>query len=179
MKYCANPGDRSERHAVILSLVTVPGRGQPSPPETVLRYFGAADGKRLGLDLLLDALDRRDSDDTEMALIVCFVFGLTADHLLPLLELSFADWHRKHEDVVSALQELHSPDTVPALVHATRWIPDYLDFDENRALAKKAIHALGKTPGHEAEQALIELAQSGDELLRETAGRVLQRRRTT
>lgn len=162
-----------------MSLVTVPGRGQPSPPEAVLRYFGTTDGQQLGLDLLREALRRRDEQDTEMALIVCFTFGFTSDHLQPLLELSAADWHKKHEDVVWALRGLHTPAAVPAFVHATRWIPDYLDFDENRALARKAIHALGTTPGHEAEQALTELTQSDDELLRDTAERVLERRRAS
>ncbi|RST14149.1 hypothetical protein E2C00_18095 [Streptomyces sp. WAC05374] len=33
------------------------------------------------------------------------------------------------------LGKLRSPRTVPALVEATRWVPDYLDFDDNRALA--------------------------------------------
>ncbi|MFD5103330.1 hypothetical protein [Streptomyces albidochromogenes] len=36
---------------------------------------------------------------------------------------------------------------------ATRWIPEYLDFDEFRALAVKAIWALGAIPGPEARDA--------------------------
>lgn len=78
---------------MITSLATVPGHGQPSPPEAVLRYFGTTDGQQLGLDLLREALRRRDEQDTEMALIVCFTFGFTSDHLQPLLELSSGDWH--------------------------------------------------------------------------------------
>jgi hypothetical protein len=177
MEHHADHNERTERDEVIMSLGFVPGRGRKGSPEDVLRYFGVTDGPRLGLDLLRNALQRRDGRDVEMALLVCFTFGFTPDHLQPLLELSFADWHTRHEDVVSALQDLNTPAAVPAFVHATRWIPTYLDWDDNRALAKKAIHALGKAPGLEAEQALMQLiVDYDDEVLRETARRVLKRR---
>jgi hypothetical protein len=177
MERDADHADRSERDEMILSLVFVPGRGRKGTPEDVLRYFGVTDGQKLGLDLLQEALRRRDGDDVEIVLIVSFTFGFTPDHLQPLLELAFADWHRSHEDIITALQDQHTPATIPAFVHATRWAPEYLDWDDNRALAKKAIHALGRTPGNEAENALIQLVDSDDDALRETARRVLERRR--
>lgn len=43
----------------------------------------------------------------------------------------------------------------------------YLDWDENRALAVKAIWGLGKMPGAEAEQALLGLREDEDEIVRE------------
>jgi hypothetical protein len=61
--------------------------------------------------------------------------------------LPIADWHHSHEDVVWHLGEYQGADVISALDHATRWVPDYLDFDENRALARKAIWELGKQPG--------------------------------
>ena len=93
MNHAADPADRSGRHAVIMALIHVPGRGRDGSPEDVLRYFGT-----------------------------------------------------------------------------------YLEWDESRALARKAIHALGKTPGSEASEALTELTSSGSEIVRETASRVLQHR---
>lgn len=167
---------RQQRRDLVLSLVIVPGRGRKTSPEEVLRQFRTADGPALGLKLLRDAIERHDGTDVEMGLIVGFTYGFTREHLEPLLELSSADWHQRHEDVVTALRDLHTPAAVTAFVHATRWIPAYLDFDESRALARKAIHALGETPGPEAEQALAELTDSDDEILRETARRVLERR---
>lgn len=74
--------------------------------------------------------------------MVCFRFGFTDDHLQPLLTLAFADWHQRHEDVASALGKLRSPASVDALEHLARWIPAYLEFDEARALAVKAIGRL-------------------------------------
>jgi len=54
--------------------------------------------------------------------------------------------------------------------------PDYLDYDESRALARKAIWAIGKTPGPAAEQALVRLSRSEDDILREEAEHQLDRR---
>jgi hypothetical protein len=165
-----------EDRRVILSLVVVPARGAAGPPEAVLRHFGTTDGRALGLSLLNDAVDRHDSMDLEMALIVCFTFGFTMDHLDMLVQLATADWHCKHEDVVSALARLQAPAAVDVLYHAAWWIPEYLDFDESRALAIKAVWALGGTPGFEAEQALMRLVTAGDEIVREAAKTQLVRR---
>jgi hypothetical protein len=167
------PDDR----AAVMSLVIVPGRGRKGSPEELLRHFGTDDGQALGLSLLRDAVDRQDGLDVEMALVVCAVFGFTTDHLDPLLKLASADWHHKHEDVVSALGRLQSPAAVDALYHAAWWIPGYLDFDENRALAVKAIWALGGTPGAEAEQALRQLLGTESEIVREAASAQLKRRK--
>jgi hypothetical protein len=64
------------------------------------------DGCALGLRLLRDAVNRADEEDLDYALAVCFTFGLTADHLEWLVRLASADWHRKHEDVATALGKL-------------------------------------------------------------------------
>lgn len=165
-----------EDRAAVMSLVAVPGRGRAGSPEEVLRHFGADDGQTLGLGLLRNAVDRQDGLDVEMALIVCAAFRFTMDHLDLLAQLATADWHHKHEDVVSALGQLRSPVAVDALYHAAWWIPDYLDYDESRALAIKAIWALGGTPGSEAEQALKQLASAESEIVREAALSQLSRR---
>ena len=165
-----------EDRAAVMSLAVVPGRDRQGSPEGVLRHFGAADGKALGLSLLRDAVDRRDGLDVEMALIVCATFGFTEDHLGLLVRLASADWHHKHEDVVSALGWLRSPAAVEALYHAAWWVPAYLDFDESRALAVKAIWALGGTPGPEAEHALKQLLSAEDDVVREAARAQLDRR---
>ncbi|WP_405808456.1 HEAT repeat domain-containing protein [Streptomyces sp. NBC_01520] len=166
-----------EQEDLILSLVTYPGRDPEGTPEQVLRHFNAKDGHTLGLDLLRDALHQRDSVAVEMALIVGFTFGITSDYLEELVELCSADWHHKHEDVVSAIGKLHTPDAVDALYQATQWVPGYLEFDDSRALATKAVWALGKTPGPEAQQALVRLLTSGDEIVRSAAMEQIARRK--
>ena len=166
-----------EDQELILSLVVIPGRPAPTTTaDDILQHFGASDGSELGIGLLRDAVRRRDGVDVEMALIVVATFEATPEFLTPLTELISADWHQKHEDVVSVLDRLRDPAALPALYEATQWIPDYLDYDESRALARKAIWAIGKTPGPAAEQILVRLSRSEDDILREEAERQLDRR---
>ena len=157
-----------------MALFVLPGR-EPMSNEQFLREFGAADGVDLGLDLLKEAVGRRDPVDVELALVVCFTFGLSDGHLQPLLTLAFADWHQRHEDVASALGQLRSPASVDALVHLTQWVPDYLEFDEARALAVKAIWALGGIGGDAAHWALTSIAGSRCGILADAAVAQLQR----
>lgn len=165
-----------EQRGLILSLVKVPGRPRAITPEEVLQRFGTSDGAALAAGLLCDAVAREDGTDVEMALIASFVFGVSMEQLDSLVSLCWADWHWSHEDVVTALGELRTPQAVDALFHATQWVPEHLAYDESRALATKAIWALGGTPGPEAEQALTRLLDSDDEILREEAERQLRRR---
>ena len=128
--------------------------GESLSGEAFLREFGASDGVLLGLDLLRDAAERRDETDVAMALIVCFTFGFVSQHLDLLIDLAFADWHKSHEDVASALGDFRSPAAVDALVHLVEWVPSYSDWDEARALAVKAVWALGAIPDARARRAL-------------------------
>jgi HEAT repeat protein len=104
-------------------------------------------------------------------------FGFTDGHLQLLLALAFADWHQRHEDVASALGEVHSPVTVDALVHLAHWVPGYLEFDDARALAVKAIWALGGIRGEAARRALTSLASSPCGIVAENAVAQLRSRR--
>ncbi|MGW3653677.1 HEAT repeat domain-containing protein [Streptomyces sp. NPDC000878] len=132
----------SEERKLILLLVTYPGSGREGSPEVVLRHFGTDDGSALGLRLLRDSLDRRDGIDVELALIVGATFGVTEDYVDLLVQLSAANWHQSHEDIVSALAKLRTPRGIEALYQATQWVPEYLDYDDSRALATKAIWGL-------------------------------------
>ncbi|MFI6777031.1 hypothetical protein [Nocardia sp. NPDC050412] len=166
-----------EDDKVILGLVYSPANPtRVGSPEEVLRHFGASDGRELGLKLLKEAIESRDADGVELALIVSSEFGLTMDYLDTLLQLSSADWHYMHEAVVSLLGQLRTPTAVVALYRAAVWIPDYLDYDDNRALATKAIWALGGTPGLEAEAALVRLGDSDSQIVRQGAEAQLKRR---
>lgn len=165
---------REERNELILSMF-VP-QGHSRSPEEVLRALGTDDGSALSLQILREGLQRNDEADVEFGLMAGFEFGFTSAHLDILIDLLPAPWHYRHEDVVLALQEFRTPEAIPALVHATQWIPEYLEFDEFRALATKAIWALGDIPGRQAEQELMRLAESDHEILRTTAATVLSRR---
>ncbi|MFB6878875.1 HEAT repeat domain-containing protein [Streptomyces sp. NPDC056323] len=166
-----------EEQDLVRGLAVGLGEGPTRTIDEVLAHFGEFDGGALALRLLRDAMERRDADDVEMALIVMAAAGAPAEEFLePLTELFPAEWHREHEDIVSTLGKLRSPRTVPTLVLATHWVPEHLDWDENRALAVKAIWALGAIPGPEAREALEGLSDAENEIIRENAVKQLARR---
>lgn len=151
--------------------------GQDPPTltnEEFLRRWGAVNGTELGLDLIREAMVSRDPDDLEYAMTVWRQFGLPdANHML--VELAFADWHHQHEDVASALQDLHPADAVEALVHLAIWVPDYLAYDEEaRALAVKATWALGAIRTDEADRALEALGNGSDLVVAKAARHQLE-----
>ncbi len=126
--------------------------------------------------VLAEAIDSKVPDHIECALIVGFNFGFTQKNLPLLMQILSDSWHFRHEDAVDALATLRSPMAVEALYRATLWVPEYLDFDDSRALASKAIWALGAIDGSEATDALLRLAESGDSFLSQCASEQLKRR---
>lgn len=130
------------------------------------------------MKLFEEAYQARNSDDMDCAIVVGFVFGFGPEHTTILCQLLDEDWHRSHEDAVSALDGLRTPVAIESLFRATQWIPDYLDFDDARALAVKAIWALGNLPGPESEAKLKAIARSDDPILRTNAEEQLERRRS-
>jgi hypothetical protein len=158
-----------------MKLVIVPGHDRPLTAEEFLRQFNATDGISLGLHLLVDAIDRQDPIDVELAFVVCFQFGFSDGHLDPLITLAFSEWHQRHEDVAMALGKLRAASSVAALEHLAQWVPSYLEFDESRALAVKAIWALGSIRGEQAHRALESLSQSTCRVVAENALAQLQK----
>ena len=163
-----------QERSLVLELAGVPGR-DPLPKDEFLRQFGASDGMQLGLTLLRDAVQRRNAEDVEWSLIVCFSFGFLPQHFDLLVDLAFAEWHQRHEDVASALAEFRSPAAVKGLVHLAQWVPQYLDYDDARALAVKAIWGLGAIPGLSARRALEQLATAENSIVAHAAMHQLDR----
>lgn len=153
-------------------------REQPEPisSEDFLRRIGKSDGTQVAHQLLMEAVESKSSLDLELALRVAFRFGVDQRFTPPLSHALYGDWHVSHENIVSLLDKLRSPDAIPSLVHAVRHVPDYLDFDEARALAVKAIWALGNLPGHAAEEALGSLLDSDNEIVLTNIRNQLKRR---
>lgn len=168
----------AEERELCLALVVQPGRGagRLEKDEFVRQFPRAIEQGMLAVTLLDEAYRSRNSDELRCALIVGFVFGFRDEHALLLCRALEEDWHLSHEDVVSALDRLRTPAAVDALFSATQWIPEYLDYDDNRAFARKAIWALGKLGTAEADQKLQLLARSEDENLRDAAQEQLLRR---
>ena len=167
-----------EQRKLCRDLIIFPnGQSRITKEEFLRRFPSAVEHGKLASRLLEDAYRAQDGEDLECALTIGFAFGFAPEHTKTLCHLVEADWHVRHEDVVSALDKLRSPETVEALFRATQWIPKSLEYDDSRALAVKAIWALGKIPGTEAEAKLEMLARSENTILRQNAVEQLERRR--
>lgn len=129
----------------------------------------------LASDLLLDALRSRCADDLQCAMIVGHVFGFQSSQRDVLCRLLGEDWHTAHEDIVGAIRKVGGVGCVQALGVAARWVPKYLEYDESRSLAVKAIRALGDIGGDEAVSLLRDLSKSTSDILRREARRELMR----
>jgi transposase len=73
-------------------------------------------------------------------------------------------------------QPLRNKGAVESLYRATLKIPLYLKFDDSRALAVKAIWALGRLKDPAADEKLRLLAQSNEPIVREEAANQLRRK---
>lgn len=163
-----------ERDAVLATTVGIGGERRLSL-EAFPRVTGIADPRTWALDELVEAVERHDVEDVQLAMQVGAAFGMDDRWVEPLISVLEADWSESHEDSAFGLGKLQDPRAVPALLHATYWVPGYLEWDEERSLAVKAIHALGEIPGPEARAALTQLRQHEDRPLRRRVERVLAR----
>jgi len=167
----------TEQRKLCRDLIIFPnGQSRITKEEFLRRFSSAVEHGKLASRLLEDAYRTQDGEDLECALTIGFAFGFAPEHTKTLCCLVEADWHVRHEDVISALDKLHSPETVEALFRATQWIPKSLEYDDSRALAVKAIWALGKIPDTKAETKLEALARSENAILQKNAVEQLKRR---
>ena len=167
--------ERNLCHALMIS--TLPGSTPISKEEFLRRFPSCIEEGKLALRLLEEAYKGQNNEDLHCALLIGFKFGFAPEHTEVLCHLVQADWHQNHEDVVSALDDLRDPDAVEAIYHAAQWVPNYLGFDEYRALAVKAIWALGNLGDAKAERKLQTLSHSDNPILRENALSQLKRQR--
>jgi hypothetical protein len=166
-----------EQRKLCRDLIILPNARVRITKEEFLRQFpSAVEGGKLALKWLQKAYETRSADDLSCALIVGGNFGFVPEHKDILQRLIDENWHYSHEDIVTTLQNWPTPDTVEALFRATQWIPKSLEYDDYRALAVKAIWALGAIPGNEAETKLETLAHSENAILRKNAQEQLERR---
>lgn len=165
----------------IRSLVVLPGHpaSEKLEPREILERFGADtdDAHAFCLSLLQQVAEKKDAEELEYALILCSSLNAYDESYIDLLiELSGADWHKQHENIVQILQQLKNPKAVDALYHLTQWLPEYMNYDEeNRSLARKALFALGDTPGEEAKQTIQKLLQDNNPKIRELAQEQIDR----
>lgn len=115
---------------------------------------------------LVKAVEQRDPDEFEDAFSACLTTG-KSDGLCKLLsKVLLEDWHFRHEDVASEIQQLKCECAVQALEQRASSNPEYLEWDENHALARKCTWALADIGTTEARDALARLAKSDIPVIR-------------
>lgn len=125
--------------------------------------------------LLENAIDLKDAQGVEGSLISIWSTGLNPAMCGALTTLVEAPWHRRHEDVVRAIQQLQCASAVPALERAALAAHDYLNYDAFFGLARKCTWALADIGTPEARSALERLAQSSNPQVAAYAGKRLDR----
>lgn len=166
-----------EQANAILRLVTYPGSEKPGTDaeQRVLEVFESPDGRQLGEDLVRRAIEAKDGDDVELALIVAFRFG-TGQGLRPLIhELVRATWHTRHEDVATLVEELRGPDAVEDLTFLAWAQGPYLMYPGDTSLARTAAHGLERISTPEAIEAIEALSGHPDSDVRDLLVRMRAR----
>jgi len=130
-----------EQEQLVLSLAVAPGRPASLSKQEFAARLGH-DPSAWALDELVRAGETRDADAVELALVVAAVFGAGPAWVEPLIALAVEPWHQSHEAIATMLGRLGDPRAVPALERLTDWAPEYLEFDDARALRTKAQYAL-------------------------------------
>jgi hypothetical protein len=115
------------------------------------------------------AIEARDGDAVELALMSALEIGLHPNMCGALVALSEAGWHTRHEDVVRAIRALRCESAVRALERTAHATHAYLDYDGFFALARKCTWALADIGTPDAYQALERLSNSSNPLIAQYA----------
>jgi HEAT repeat protein len=120
---------------------------------------------------LSKALDDRNSDNVELALIIGFKYEFAESVLLILHQLLECTWHFKHEDIIGLLQEFSSPLSVKPLCNAVELKEhlDYLNYDNYGSYYKKCFWALNSVGNEESINTLMEFSNHQDSIISEQA----------
>ena len=108
------------------------------------------------------AIQAKDPGDFEAALTYVYHesrLDEVADLLVGALPMV---WHRRHEDMAQALQQIRYIPAVGALAEAAITKHDYLDYDNSYALARRCTWALADIGTDEAKSHLQSPSQFGD-----------------
>lgn len=168
-----------EQRAIVIEQVVVPGRPVPTPEsqqQSLREAFRTDDGRELGELLLVEAEDRRSSEDVELALIVADIFGMDGSVLPVLKRLARASWHSRHEDICRDLTEAGGrDDVVDELEFLATAGPEFVNYPGDSALARHAVHGLEKVATPRARAALQRLRAHPEPEVRSLVERVERR----
>lgn len=117
------------------------------------------------LEELALASECQDARAVEEAIEKAYHAGFDSTLVPVLLTLLEQNFHHRHEDIISTLQELKDPRASQSLYKAALVTHDYLDYDEHFGLARKCTWALADIGTTEARSLLKQLATNENEYI--------------
>ncbi len=138
---------------------------------------------RYSSDLIADAIATKNADQLSNAEFIRSKFHLLdaphgyASKLDYWHSLLMHDWHSEHEQVISGLQMIADPSSIPFIRAAIELKPSlaYLDYDDYGSFYKKCFWALQAIGTDEAIATIASYATSSDAALAEQAQHRLNR----
>lgn len=122
------------------------------------------------LKLLYGAYKIQDVEAVRWMLYVASKFDLfTLNYTKVLCSLIEADWHKSHEDIAFTLSKLKPLNAVESLYKAVFHELEYLNYDDNFALAVKCIWGLGNINSPDSIEKLKSLSKSTNEIIKSNA----------
>ncbi len=116
-----------------------------------------------------DAMVRRDSERTEVLLLLAGVLQLDADCIDVYCVMMTSDHHEKHEDLAHVLQSLHDPRAIESLYFGALSRFPYREYDDYGMLADQCMYALRSIGTLEAMRAVARLSEADDPVIAELA----------
>ncbi len=104
----------------------------------------------------------RDAEMLELQMLPLYIFETQIDfsELVSILnDLLIEDWHEQHENIVTLLEDILSPSSVPFLKSAIEKKYNYLNWDTNKSFERKCIWTLGKIGTDQAYLVLKECSK--------------------
>ncbi len=106
-----------------------------------------------------ESIRLKDAAKFEWALFEYFKDKRTKDALPMIVEVMLDSWHHRHEDIVSIIQDHKVIGTEDKLYQLALMKFEYLDYDDNFALARKCTWALADIGTVRAQELLIKLGK--------------------
>ncbi|GIJ96734.1 hypothetical protein CAPN001_13030 [Capnocytophaga stomatis] len=114
----------------------------------------------LSILFLKDCTANKDGETLENALLIVFIFNIHNKEVVALCqELLLKDWHERHEDIISVLEDNRNKETVPYLLKAFRVKLKYMQYNNYYSFHKKLLWAIYKLSGSQYKKELLQLTE--------------------
>lgn len=119
--------------------------------------------------IFLEIANTKNSDEVEDLLTILWAFDNPKEEIEILNKLLIAPWHKRHEDIIHAIQQIKNPESIPFIKKAIQQKFQYLiDYGTGeRQFINQSGHALASIGTQEALDVIYELSKSTDFVLKD------------